>query len=92
MRCVSNVYTGFRGLIEHFTEFGAFLIAVCAGGFAGWVYELRSNKPRFVLLWLSAFYAAIIFSPLLSFFSFNGAALAWVVYGWCSCAESIKAE
>jgi oligosaccharide repeat unit polymerase len=77
----TNVYTLFRGLIEDFTEVGAVLIAICLGAFAGWVYALRQNSPYFVLFWLSAFYAAIIFSPLVSLFSFNGAALAWLV-GW----------
>jgi oligosaccharide repeat unit polymerase len=78
---LTNVYTLFRGLIEDFTTGGAALIAACIGGGAGWVYGMRSRKPRVALFWLSAFYAALLFSPLISLFSFNGALLAWLV-GW----------
>lgn len=75
----TNVYTLFRGLIEDFTPFGAALLGACIGGLAGWVYGTGSNDARRTLFWLSAFYAAFLFSPLVSLFSFNGAALAWVV-------------
>lgn len=77
----TNVYSLFRGLIEDFTAGGAALIAACIGGGAGWVYGRTSEKPRAALLWLSAFYAAMLYSPLVSLFSFNGALLAWLV-GW----------
>jgi oligosaccharide repeat unit polymerase len=77
----TNIYTVFRGLIEDFTEVGAILIAACLGGFAGWVYGLRLENRHFTLFWLSAFYATLIYSPLVSLFSFNGAALAWII-GW----------
>jgi len=75
----SNVYTLFRGLIEDFTAFGALLVAACMGGFASWVFGLGSRNAYLTLVWLSAFYAAVIYSPIISFFSFNGAALAWVI-------------
>jgi len=75
----TNVYTLFRGLIEDFTAGGAALIAACIGGGAGWVYGRSSKKPRAALFWLSAFYAAMLYSPLVSLFSFNGALLAWLV-------------
>jgi oligosaccharide repeat unit polymerase len=78
---VTNVYTLFRGLIEDFTECGAMLVAVCIGGLAGRVYRLRFKNVFPALFWLSAFYSAFLFSPLVSLFSFNGATLAWVV-GW----------
>jgi oligosaccharide repeat unit polymerase len=77
---VTNVYTLFRGLIEDFTVFGAVLIAACIGGFAGRVYTGPGNA-RHTLFWLSAFFAAFLYSPIVSLFSFNGAALAWAV-GW----------
>ncbi|HEY1678534.1 MAG TPA: O-antigen polymerase [Candidatus Sulfotelmatobacter sp.] len=77
---VTNVYTLFRGLIEDFTETGALLIAACIGGMGGWVYRSRSGS-RSVLLSLSAFYAAFLYSPIVSLFSFNGAILAWLVAG-----------
>jgi len=77
----TNVYTLFRGLIEDFTAVGASLIATCMGAGAGWVYGRSSEKPRVALFWLSAFYAAILYSPIISLFSFNGALLAWLV-GW----------
>jgi oligosaccharide repeat unit polymerase len=75
----TNIYTLFRGLIEDFTAAGAALIAVCIGGGAGWVYGRSSEKPRVALFWLSAFYAALLYSPIISLFSFNGALLAWLV-------------
>jgi oligosaccharide repeat unit polymerase len=77
----TNVYTLFRGLIEDFTEFGAMLIAVGIGGLAGWAYRSRLDNALDALFWLSAFYATFLFSPIVSLFSFNGAALAWIV-GW----------
>jgi oligosaccharide repeat unit polymerase len=78
---ITNVYTLFRGLIEDFTEIGAMLVAAGIGVLAGWVYRTRFENVFTAMLWLSAFYAAFLFSPLGSFFSYNGAALAWVV-GW----------
>ncbi|HEY6339364.1 MAG TPA: O-antigen polymerase [Candidatus Sulfotelmatobacter sp.] len=78
---VTNVYTLFRGLIEDFTEIGAMLVAAAIGGLAGWIYRPRFKNLFGALFWLSAFYAAFLFSPLVSLFSFNGAMLAWVV-GW----------
>lgn len=75
----TNVYSLFRGLIEDFTVFGAVLVATCIGGLASWIYVTSSKKPRSGLLWLSAFYATFLFSPIVSLFSFNGIALAWLV-------------
>lgn len=77
----TNIYTLFRGLIEDFTAGGAALIAACIGGGAAWVYGRNSEKPRAALFWLSAFYAALLYSPITSLFSFNGALLAWLVAG-----------
>ena len=77
----TNVYTLFRGLIEDFGAFGAALIAACLGGGAAWVFGKSSGKPRAAIFWLSAFYAALMYSPIISLFSFNGALLAWAV-GW----------
>jgi oligosaccharide repeat unit polymerase len=77
----TNVYTIFRGLIEDFTAFGAALVGAFIGGLAGWVYSASGSDARHTLFWLSAFYAFLLFSPLVSLFSFNGATLAWVV-GW----------
>jgi oligosaccharide repeat unit polymerase len=75
----SNVYTIFRGLIEDFTPFGAVLISACLGGLASWVYVTSSSNVRGAVFWLSAFYSALLFSPMFSLFSFNGIMLAWVV-------------
>ena len=77
----TNVYTLFRGLIEDYTGYGATLSAVCIGVSIGWVYANRWKHARRSLFWLSMFYSAFLFSPLVSLFSFNGAALAWVVGG-----------
>lgn len=75
----SNVYTAFRGFIEDFTAFGAALVAACGGGFASRTYVRCSRSSQSVIVLLSAFYATALFSPIVSLFSFNGAALAWIV-------------
>ncbi|MGH9495047.1 MAG: O-antigen polymerase [Candidatus Sulfotelmatobacter sp.] len=77
----TNVYTFLRGLIEDFTEFGALIISAGVGGLAGWIYGRRYRNPRSRVFWLSMFFSVMLFSPLVSLFSFNGAVLAWVV-GW----------
>ena len=77
----TNVYTIFRGLIEDFTAFGAALLGACIGGLTGWIYAAGLRNEHKTLLGLSAFYAVFLFSPIGSLFSFNGAALAWLV-GW----------
>jgi oligosaccharide repeat unit polymerase len=77
----TNVYTLFRGLIEDFTAVGAALLAASIGAGASWVYAKSSERPRVAMFWLSAFYAAFLYSPIVSLFSFNGALLAWLV-GW----------
>ncbi|HLZ41000.1 MAG TPA: O-antigen polymerase [Candidatus Sulfotelmatobacter sp.] len=77
----TNVYTAFRDLVEDFGEGGATIVCACIGIFAGWMYHSHSRCPLNGVFWLSGFYATFLFSPIGSFFSFNGAALAWVV-GW----------
>jgi hypothetical protein len=66
-------------LIEDFTPVGALLVGACVGGFAGWSYRMRLRRIYRGLFWLSMFYSYFLFSPLVSFFTFNGALLAWVV-------------
>lgn len=88
----TNVYTFFRGLIEDCTEIGAILVAACGGGLAGWLYSLKSKNVLGPLLGLSAFYAALIYSPIVSLFSFNGAALAWIVAWFILTAKKSSAS
>jgi oligosaccharide repeat unit polymerase len=78
----TNIYTLFRGFIEDFTSFGALLLTACIGGSANWIYSSTSGNPRWAIFWLSAFYSTFLFSPFVSFFSFNGTALAWLVLGF----------
>jgi oligosaccharide repeat unit polymerase len=76
----TNVYTLFRNLIEDFTLLGATFICACIGGLTGWIYiRTRETNPLRALFWLSALYAATLFSPITSLFGFNGPMLAWVV-------------
>ena len=77
----TNVYSLFRDLIEDFTPFGAVLIAAAVGALAGWAYRGNVENARSSVFWLSMFYAVLLFSPIVSLLSFNGAALAWLV-GW----------
>jgi oligosaccharide repeat unit polymerase len=77
---ITNVYTLFRNLIEDFTLLGATVICACIGGLTGWIYiRTRENSSLSAVFWLSAYYAAMVYSPIVSLFSFNGAILAWVV-------------
>lgn len=78
---VTNIYTIFRGLIEDFSDFGAILVSASVGGFAGWIYFGGLKTRAGTLLWMSAFYATFLYSPIISIFSFNGVMLAWVI-GW----------
>jgi oligosaccharide repeat unit polymerase len=78
----SNVCTFFRGLIEDFTPFGAALVGACIGGFASWLYAMGTRNVGSAVFWLSAFYSSMLFSPIISLLSFNGAMLAWVVAGF----------
>lgn len=78
----TNVFTIFRGLIEDFTPYGALLIAAIIGAFASWAFGARTITASGALLGLSAFYGAMLISPLWSLFTFNGATLAWIV-AWC---------
>jgi len=75
----TNVYTLFRGLVEDFGEAGSVLASLICGLAAGWFYSARSTTVLFRWLALSAFYATVIFSPLVSFFSFNGPTLGWLL-------------
>jgi oligosaccharide repeat unit polymerase len=77
----TNVYTTLRDLIEDFGEAGATIFAACIGLLAGRIYRAYSGRTLNTVFWMSAFYASLLFSPIGSFFSFNGAALAWLV-GW----------
>ncbi|HWO36993.1 MAG TPA: O-antigen polymerase, partial [Candidatus Acidoferrum sp.] len=77
---ITNVYTLFRNLVEDFTLLGATFICACMGGLTSWIYiRTRENSSLSALFWLSAFYALMVYSPIVSLFSFNGAILAWVV-------------
>lgn len=78
---VTNIYTIFRGLIEDFTVFGAILVGGCVGGLAGRIYFGSLESKAGTVLFLSAFYSTLLYSPIISIFSFNGVALAWVI-GW----------
>jgi len=75
----TNVYTLFRGLVEDFTPAGAVLVSVFAGWIAGFLYRWRVADSLVPWLGMSAFYAAFLYSPIVSFFSFNGPTLAWLV-------------
>jgi len=73
------VYTLFRGLIQDFTLPGASLFGVLLGIVAGAAARSRSaNHGRNVLV-LAGYYSLILFSPVISLFTYNGLILAWVV-------------
>jgi oligosaccharide repeat unit polymerase len=75
----TNVYTLFRGLIEDFTPIGAIVAALLAGVIAQVLYARRHNLSPAAALVLAAFYGTVLYSPIVSFFSYNGVLLAWIV-------------
>ena len=72
----TNVYTLFRGLAQDFTLGGAIIICLLFGFWSGTVYRKRS-------LWLSIFYATMLYSPIVCLFIYNGTILAWACLGYC---------
>lgn len=72
----TNVYTAFRGLIQDFTYGGAFIVCLLFGYWSGTAYRNRT-------IWLSIFYAAMLYSPIVCLFIYNGTILAWVCLAFC---------
>ena len=75
----TNIYTLFRGLIQDFTLPGASLFGVLLGIVAGGAARSGSTSHGRNLLVLAGYYAFILFSPIISLFTYNGLILAWVV-------------
>ncbi len=75
----TNIYTLFRGLIQDFTLPGASLFGVLLGIVAGAAGRSGSTNRGGNLLVLAGYYAFILFSPIISLFTYNGLILAWVV-------------
>lgn len=75
----TNIYTVFRGLIEDFGYSGALAALSIAGFIAGWAYRQVRRGRHWYCLILAAFYACCIWSPIASFFVYNGLVLAWMV-------------
>ena len=82
----TNIYTLLRGLIQDFTLPGMCLFGVVLGTVAGNAARLHSRSPAVLVLVLAAYYALIVYSPIISIFVYNGLILAWVVaalvLGW----------
>jgi oligosaccharide repeat unit polymerase len=71
-----NIYTMLRGLIEDFSIAGACLFGALLGLLGGLASKWKCTSG---VLTLSAFYAMLLFSPLISLFAYNGLILAWTV-------------
>jgi oligosaccharide repeat unit polymerase len=74
----TNIFTMFRGLVEDFTFFGAFVFCGLWGFAGGWSYS-RGCLQSGAILVLSAYYATTFFSPLICLFGFNGPMFTWLV-------------
>jgi len=75
----TNIYTVFRGLIEDFGFAGALVSLSIVGFIAGWAYrQVRAGQSWYCLI-LAGYYACCIWSPIASFFVYNGLVLAWLV-------------
>jgi oligosaccharide repeat unit polymerase len=75
----SNIYTAFRGLIEDFSLPGAVLFCNVLGMCAGLAYKSTAEGRRRWIVVLSAFYAFLFWSPIVSLFIYNGLILAWII-------------
>jgi len=75
----TNVYTAFRGLIEDFSFPSAIVICMGLGAFSAYGFgQLRSGRLGWAL-GVSAFYAFVAWSPVVSLFVYNGPILAWCI-------------
>lgn len=73
----TNIYTLLRGLIQDFTLPGACLFGVLLGILAGAAARSGSTNHLRRVLVLAGYDAFIIFSPIISLFTYNGLILAW---------------
>jgi oligosaccharide repeat unit polymerase len=77
----TNIYMLLRGLIEDFSLGGALLLTWGFGLMVGFL----SNRPRRAasvsVLILAGAYALVLWSPVVSVFTYNGPILAWLVAG-----------
>jgi oligosaccharide repeat unit polymerase len=74
-----NIYTAFRGFIEDFTVPGALVFLALVGFGAEIVYQLvRSGNLRFAGF-LTAFYAATLWSFVVDLFIYNTIVLAFLI-------------
>jgi len=75
----SNIYTAFRGLIDDFSLVGSMFLCLIAGALVGRAYgQLCSGKIS--SLWvLAAYYAFVLFSPIVSAFYYNSVPLSLFV-------------
>lgn len=72
----SNIYTAFRGLIDDFSFAGSVFLCVIAGLLVGRAYS-QLCSGRISLLWvLAAYYAWVLFSPIVSVFYYNSVPLS----------------
>jgi oligosaccharide repeat unit polymerase len=77
----TNIYTVFRGLIEDVGIYGALAALATVGFIAGWAYrQVRRGRYRYCVI-LAGYYACCIWSPIASFFAYNGLVLAWIIGG-----------
>jgi len=84
----NNVYTAFRGLIEDFSFPVAIVICAALGALCGYGYgQLRRGRFRWAL-GVSAFYAFVAWSPVVSLSVYNGLILAWCVAAVLLTAET----
>lgn len=72
----SNIYTAFRGLIDDFSFAGSMFLCLIAGALVGRAYS-QLCSGRISLLWvLAAYYAFVLFSPIVSAFYYNSVLLS----------------
>lgn len=76
----SNVYTIYRGLIQDFTLPGTMVLALFGGFVFELVFKSLINGRQIMILFLSGFYAFILWGFVVSIFNYNSIILAFFMF------------
>jgi hypothetical protein len=78
--CPSNLYSAIRGLIMDFTLPGAILITFLGGVLSNHVFEKTLKSQKWAMGLLPMIYGWILFSPVVSVFSYNSITLSFAIF------------
>jgi len=75
----TNIFTIFRGLIVDVSLPGSMIASLGFGLFSGWAYMRSSQGQSSYVAPLAAYYAVLLFSPVICIFMFNSLLGAWIL-------------